>query len=151
RIVRDPEGVWLPKLRKTRAEANLVGTLPPLGSGLDEYERNVREIASLAHARSLRLVVVTQPSLWRAAMAESEQALLWWGWRPDGRFYTTAALASAMEAYNHRLLDICVSAKIECIDLAGRIPRSPLYFFDDLHFTEAGSARVAAQLFDQFR
>jgi lysophospholipase L1-like esterase len=151
RIVRDQEGLWLHKVRKRRADANQVGTLPPLGSGLDEYERHVREIASLAHARSLRLVVVTQPFLWRAAMPESEQALLWWGWRPDGRFYTTAALASAMDAYNQRLLDVCVSAKIECIDLAGRIPRSPLYFFDDLHFTEAGSARVAAELVDELR
>ena len=151
RIVRDGQGLWLHEVRKTRAEASRVETLPPLDSGLDEYERNVQEIASLAHARSLRLVIVTQPSLWRATMPESEQALLWWGWRPDGRFYTTGALASAMDAYNRRLLEVCVTATIECIDLAGLIPRSPLYFMDEVHFTEAGSARVAAELADQLR
>jgi lysophospholipase L1-like esterase len=151
RIVRDPQGRWLQNLREVRAAAGRVDTLPSLASGLDEYERNVREIAALARARSLRLVAVTQPSLWRAVMPESERALLWWGWRPDGRFYTTGALALAMDAYNRRLLDICSAANIECIDLASLIPRSPVYFYDDMHFTEAGSVRVAAELAEQLR
>jgi len=33
------------------------------------------------------------------------------------------------------------------VDLNGRIPKSLQYFFDDCHFTDLGSARVAEELF----
>jgi len=148
-IVRDPEGLWLREVRKVRAEARLVETLPPLDSGLDEYERNVRTIVTAARARSLRIVLTTQPSLWRGVMPESERALLWWGWRPDGQYYTTGALASAMDAYNRRLLEVCSALSVECLDPAARIPRSSRYFYDDIHFTEEGSARFASEVAEE--
>jgi hypothetical protein len=73
------------------------------------------------------------------------------GWRPDGRFYTTDALARAMSSYNSRLSGICARLNVECIDLASRIPRSLESFYDDMHFTEIGARRVADELIAHFR
>lgn len=79
-------------------------------------------------------------------MSQNESSLLWWGSRPDGKFYTSGALAQAIESYNRRLIEVCTGVGVECIDMASRIPHRSDYFFDDTHFTEAGSERFAAEL-----
>src|SRR5262249_47592518 len=90
------------------------------------------------------LVLLTQPSIWYEGMPASDQALLWWGRRPDGRYYTVGVLAAAMASYNRRLLETCMLLAVECIDLAVRVPRSSEFFYDGIHFTEAGARQVAA-------
>jgi hypothetical protein len=79
-------------------------------------------------------------------MLDYEANLLWMGWRPDGRFYTTAALTRAMDSYNKRLLATCNRLRLECVDLAAGVPRTVEFFYDDMHFTEAGAQRVADEL-----
>jgi len=145
-IIQDREGHWLVELRALRQQASLEDELPPLGSGLSEYERNVELIVEEAHRRSLRVVLLTQPTIWKPDMLDNERSLLWMGWRPDGRFYTTGALTRAMEMYNKRLLTTCNRLKLECVDLATRVPRTAEFFYDDMHFTEAGAQRVADEL-----
>jgi lysophospholipase L1-like esterase len=150
-VVRDAEGRWLAKVRTARRQASLVDTPPLLDSGLAEYARNIRGIVAEARRRATRLVLLTQPSIWSERMPASDQALLWWGWRPDGVYYTTGVLATAMASYNRRLLETCMLLAVECIDLAARVPRTSEFFFDDIHFTDAGARRVAAELAAELR
>jgi lysophospholipase L1-like esterase len=150
-IQRDHEGTWIVRLREVRKRASLVNDLPPLDSGLDEYKRNIQAIVSEARRRALRMVLVTQPTIWKQDMSDHEQSLLWMGWRPDGRFYTTEALAKAMASYNDRLLETCSELTLDCIDLASRVPPTTELFYDDMHFTEAGARRIANELIAYFR
>lgn len=150
-IVEDNAGDWLVRVRKRRQAASLVDELPPLDTGLDEYGRNVTEIIQEARQRSIRIVLLTQPTIWKTTMSEKERDLLWMGWRPDGSFYTTESLASAMDSYNHRLIDICAKLNVECIDLASNLPRTLDVFYDDMHLNEGGARSVAQQLVDYFR
>ena len=145
-IIQDREGHWLIKLRALRQQASVVDELPPLGSGLSEYERNVQLIVEEAHRRTLRIVFLTQPTMWKPDMLDYERNLLWMGWRPDDRFYSTGALTKAMDSYNKRLLATCNRLNLECVDLAARLPRTAEFFYDDMHFTEAGAQRVADEL-----
>lgn len=145
-IEQDKTGEWLVRLRKNRSDANLVDELPSLESGLDEYERNITTIVQEARRRSIRVVLMTQPTIWKTTMPESERNLLWMGWQPGGSFYTTEALSRAMESYNRRLKDICGRSGMECVDLAALLPRSLEVFYDDMHFNEGGAQRVAAEL-----
>jgi hypothetical protein len=114
-ILQDRTGSWIEKLRKVRQAGSRVDDLLPLDSGLDEYERNVKMIVQEARRRSLRIVLMTQPTLWRATMRPQEQNLLWMGWRSKGTFYSTGALSAAMESYNERLLSTCSKVRVECI------------------------------------
>lgn len=150
-IVQDRTGGWLIKYRRYRQEALVVDNVPSLDSGLNEYERNVEKIARMARKRGLRIVLMTQPTLWKENMSRAENESLWMGWRPDGKFSSAAALARAMASYNQRLLDTCERLKLECIDLATRIPRTLDIFYDDMHFTEEGSRLVAVELSTYFR
>lgn len=150
-IRRDREGAWIERLRNVRKQASLVDELPKLDAGLNEYERNIRGIVAEARRRALPIVLATQPTIWKRAMSDHERNLLWMGWRPDGRFYTTGALAHAMASYNNRLLETCRDLRLGCIDLASRVPRTAEFFYDDMHFTEAGAQRVAGELIAHFR
>ena len=51
-----------------------------------------------------------------------------------------------MKIYNQALLGVCEARGVECVDLAEMVPRNEEVFYDDAHFTERGSAIVAARL-----
>jgi len=53
-----------------------------------------------------------------------------------------------MDAYNNRLLLVCGRERLECFDLAARIPRTVAVFYDDVHFNENGSAMAAREIFE---
>ena len=58
--------------------------------------------------------------------------------------YSSAeALARAIKIYNRELLDVCNDMALECIGLAERVPRKTVYFYDDVHFTEAVASVIA--------
>jgi hypothetical protein len=157
----DNSGAWLGPAREHRRIATLVDELPPLEAALDEYERNLTMMVEEARRRSVSLILLTQPTFWKQAMAPEEEKLIWMGYSPtkpgrvvswpwwevrDTHMYTTGALARGMAAYNQRLLDTCAKLGGECFDLAERVPRTTEVFFDDMHYTNVGSKRVASEL-----
>jgi lysophospholipase L1-like esterase len=132
-----------------RASHQRIDSLPDLTAALAEYKATLAAIVRTARAQNLRLVLLTQPTLWRAGLSEREQSLLWLGGvgpfqeEPGHSYFTPEALARAMDAYNDVLLAVCAAHRVECVDLARQVPKDSLHFFDDVHFTERGSARVA--------
>ena len=67
------------------------------------------------------------------------------GRRPEPKGYVSwADVAAGMDTYNQALLDVCQEDGLECFDLAPIIPKHFTYFYDDIHFNEAG-AKMAGQ------
>jgi len=136
-------------LRHDRLHAvEIIDTLPDLTPGIQEYMHNLHVMIDLAAERSVRIVFITQPTLWKKGMTEREKGLLWCGWagsRKDRRYYAAEALADGMERYNGKLKKVCQARKIECIDLAALMPKDASVFYDDCHFTEYG-AQLAADI-----
>lgn len=140
--------------RRRRQEASVLRTeLPDLGPPLVDYAANLRAIADSAAQQGARVVFATQPALWREDLPADLDRLLWMG--GVGRFqeesgheyYSAGALASGMEAYNRTLLKVCrATPGAVCVDLAASLPRDTGAFYDDVHFNEAGSRRVARVL-----
>ncbi len=146
----DDNGKRFDSLRERRRNALvLVDQLPDMESALGEYARNLHTIIDLGRARSARMIFLTQPSLWRPDLGESEKALLWGGGTEDlesregGKFYSVDALRRGIERYNGKLIEVCAQRGVECIDLAAQIPKDTTVFFDDVHFTDRGSLMVA--------
>ena len=136
--------------RRRRESPRLRQRLPDLGPALAEYAENLRAIARSAAGHRARVVFVTQPALWRDGLPPDLERLLWMG--GVGRFqkesgheyYSVSALAAGMDAYNRTLLATCRRIpEAVCVDLAARVPRDATVFYDDVHFNEAGSRRVA--------
>ncbi len=135
-----------------RSASEIRETLPDLTSALEEYARNINMIIDLAQEKSARLILMTQPTMWRPGLPENLNALLWLGGIGDFQaesgkpYYSPAALDGGMKAYNDVLLRICQKRGIEYLDLASMLEKDETVFYDDVHFNESGARKVAESL-----
>ncbi len=142
----------LTRARRARREAKVfIDDLPDLEKPLEEYRGNLNAMADIASERRVRLVLVTQPSRWREHMSEEDSRELWFGWVGEDwpvaeGYFTTGALERAMAAYNETLLGVCRERRLDCVDAAATMGPEAALYYDDVHFTEAGSRRLAGVL-----
>lgn len=129
-------------------EMELPEDLRDLCTSLNEYSDNIREIIRLGRASGVQIIFMTQPSLW-------EDSDYWRGiqesyyWRPGENSRLSAATVWKMlEIFNSELISICSSEGIPCMDLASMVPHSSDYFYDGMHFNEAGAQLVSDLLAD---
>jgi lysophospholipase L1-like esterase len=148
-LAQDPQGHAFTRWRANRRGASsVIDTLPDLGAALDEYRMNLHTIIDLAQSQSIPIVFLTQPMLWKADITQAEEELLWLGGQgnfqaePNHAYYSARALAEAMARYNEVLKEVCEARTVQCIDLAAEIEPTTDNFFDDAHYTEAGSRKV---------
>ena len=150
--VQDDDGAFLIKRWQQRQQAEIREDLPDLSTSLAEYRRNLNHIIDLAETSGVRVILLTQPTLWRPDLTEAEQSRLWFGWGPNfDYFYSVTALSEGMAAYNATLLDVCQVRQVECLDLASLLPKDTTVFYDDVHFNESGSRQVSQALIDYLR
>src|SRR5215510_14374570 len=132
-----------------RGASEMRDALPDLSSALAEYARNVNMMIDLAQEKSVRLILMTQPTMWRAGLPQDLDALLWLGGIGDFQkesgkpYYSVRALEKAMKAYNDTLLRVCRERGLECLDLASIVEKDTTVFYDDVHFNESGARKVA--------
>lgn len=122
--------------------ANLRDLIPTIS----EFENNLKAMAQLARDQNVKLVFMTQPSLfddtdhWR---------------RVEGNFYwikkakhnmSAATYWRLLNEYNQVTLKVCREENLECLDVASFIPHREDMFYDAVHFTELGSERVGLLL-----
>jgi len=154
-MIQDEAGEMFVNLRNLRkGAAEIVEDLPDLTSGLEEYKTNINAIIDIAQSRPVRIIFMTQPSLWKKDMTGEEKNLLWYGWiesLKSKRYYSEVALMRGMQAYNDTLLQVCRVRGIECIDLANMLPKNSTIFYDDVHFTDKGSLMAADVICQYFR
>lgn len=156
-LVQDRAGKVYKKWRLHRQQASRIReNLPDLSEALSVYRQNLNAIIDWANEKQIRILFLTQPALWKPDLPEAQQRLLWLGGvgdfqRESGHeYYSVQALAEGLDRYNRVLLGVCRSRRIECLDLASRIPKDPSIFYDDLHFAEHGATVVAQELGDFF-
>lgn len=149
-LLQDEDGSIFSKWRAHRRSApQFRTTLPDLSAALQEYAGNIRAIVRIGAKQGVRVILSTQPFLWRADLLPQDRDLLWLGGvgkyqeEPGHEYYSAAALADGMNQYNQRLLQLCRDEHVECVDLEAVVPKERRMFYDDAHFTEAGSRQVA--------
>lgn len=152
-LANDVEGKVVQAWRQRRQRASrFLDQLPDLAPALAAYRENLRSFTRLLRERSIRVVLVTQPTLWRADLTPDEQQLLWMGGegdflKEDGvPYFAPGALAEAMRRFNETMLATCVEEGVECVDLASQIPRDTSIFYDDCHFGDRGSELIADRM-----
>jgi lysophospholipase L1-like esterase len=139
--------------RKHRQNASeMRETLPDLSLALDNYERRINRIIDVAREKSIRLLLVTQPAMWRHDLTKEQENLLWLGGegnfqtRSGMPYYSATALEKGLRAYNDVLLRVCRERAVECMDLSSMLQKETGIFYDDVHFNDSGSRRVAEAL-----
>src|SRR5262249_13765721 len=123
--------------------------LPDLSSALSEFTRNLARCADACARHGVRLVLVDQASLWRADLPDELRKLLWMGGvgeyqtHPGSEYYSFAALARRMQAYNRAMREFANVRQLEFLDLDGALPKDTRAFYDDVHLNEAGALAAA--------
>lgn len=124
--------------------------LPDLSSALKEYERNIDSMIEMARKQGVEVMLLTQPSLYKADLDEELAGLLWFGGvgnfmgAAGSEYYSIGALARGLDAYNEVLLSACAQPGVSCVDLAARLTKDTTVFYDDVHLNERGAEKVAA-------
>jgi hypothetical protein len=106
------------------------------------------KISDTCRENKLVCVFLTQPNAYQINTPQELKDRFWM--TPVGASYTLTyeSLVHIAEVYNRRLIEFATQRSHPFCDLAAQISPEPVYFFDDYHFTAAGSARVAGVLAD---
>jgi lysophospholipase L1-like esterase len=144
----------LMRAREKRRNNPQRDTLPNLTSALNDYRETIGKMQQLMTNKKARLLVASQPVLWKDQMPPHEYTLLWMGevgkksMDEPAEYYTPGVLSEAMRLYNQTLARSARDYGIEFIDLARFIPRDTTVFYDDCHFNENGARKVAEIIAD---
>lgn len=149
-IANDDGGLAMLSWRENRQKATeLIDALPDMKAPLATYRNNIESFVDALRAQKIRVILITQPTLWRADLSEAEQKLLWMGGKGDFMhtrglpYFTPRALAEGMQAFNETMLAVCKERGVECVDLAAMIPKNADNFYDDCHFGFRVSEKIA--------
>jgi lysophospholipase L1-like esterase len=119
--------------------------LAEAGTRLADYRANVSELARLARAAGIRPMFMTQPFLFEDTEKWEGVAGLR-GRKKDGVYVLSARdVARLLQRFNKALLDSCRQEKARCLDLYARVPHDAEHFVDEIHTTEKGADRIAAE------
>jgi hypothetical protein len=118
---------------------------------LPQFEFNLRSLLRSLKADGVRVILLTQPSLYKPDMSFTEKANLWFPSTfcvtPHGPWVreipSVPAMERAMAAYNAATVRIGTDEGVEIVDLAAAVSKTMDFFGDDVHYTERGAARVA--------
>lgn len=107
------------------------------------YAGDLRTLVGIGRGHAARVVLVTQPTTWLSP----EPAAREWHWMTgDSVRYPEAELDAALAAYNEATRAVGRELGAPVLDLAGTLPRSLAYFYDDMHFNVRGADEAAARL-----
>lgn len=114
------------------------------------FEKYLKTTVQYAKYDKVKIVLVTEPSLYKEEMDASEKQTLWFGSsfcriNDKGKllYPSFRSLYKAMQKYNRIIEQIGLIEKVPVINAAEKIPRNLYYFVDDCHYTNAGTELIA--------
>ncbi len=103
------------------------------------YRARLEELLDRFGDAGIEVVLMTQPALWGDARDPTSGREI----APLSVGETSASLAWAvLELYNDVTRAVAAARETPLIDLARAMPKDSLYFYDWIHFTEAGAAHA---------
>jgi lysophospholipase L1-like esterase len=114
---------------------------------IEKYKQRLIVLTNLCKQNGITPILITQPMLWGDTIDPETQVYL-------GNIEITPESNSLMrwkilQAYNEGMKNVASQHNIAVIDLANTLPKSSLYFYDEIHFTPQGSQAIAEILKNQ--
>lgn len=105
--------------------------------GLKSFERNVRTLLEIAKLDGTRMVLMSEPYLFKEQMTPDEAAALvltnYEGVGPSKR-WSPATGKYGMDQYNGKMRQLAQEANVPFIDLDAAIPKDLKHFYDEVHY-----------------
>lgn len=117
--------------------------------GLVPFSRNLRNIIALARSEGTKVILMTEPNLYKELMTQDEIELLYMLHREavGPRYQWSLATArTGMELYNETIRNIARQENVALIDLDRLVPKTTQYFNDDVHYKDDAYPLIAKTL-----
>jgi lysophospholipase L1-like esterase len=117
--------------------------------GLTSFERNINTIIELGKANGSRVVLLTQPNLYKDSINSEELKVLVMLNQEaigNGKKWSYKTAFSALKQYNEKTREISKKQSVFLIDLEKIIPKSLEYLKDDVHYKDKSFDLIAASL-----
>jgi lysophospholipase L1-like esterase len=108
---------------------------------LPYYRARLEKLIRVSRVNGIEPVFITQPTLYGPGIDPATGVDL--GKIRLGGNLNGALMFAVMELYNDTLRRVGAEEQVQVIDLARQMPRSSVYYYDFLHFTESGARKVA--------
>lgn len=108
---------------------------------LSNYKSRLQRLIRTCKANNITPVFLTQPMLFGDVNDPATGKYLGNIWL---RKRSSLAYWHTMEAYNAVTLNTCSQNNVTCIDLAAKMPKSTMLFYDEVHYKKAGADTLAA-------
>jgi hypothetical protein len=118
---------------------------------LEAFSRNMASFVEIVKNDRVKLVLATQPFLYRKELDQEELNSLWLSkanCSVQNTYPNVASMENGMNLFNAVTERIAKQHHVPMIDLEAEIPKTKQYFLDDCHYTEEGNALVANVIFD---
>lgn len=112
----------------------------------DSYRANLNQIIDIGEELNLEMLFLTQPLVfddtpyWQGLVGNTTWI------REQNVTISAATYWNLLDIFNGVLLEVCEERDVPCYDLASRVPHNDDYFYDIVHFNEAGSVLVADEI-----
>jgi hypothetical protein len=148
-IVEDESGENYELRRRERQQGPFSDALPDATSALAQYRQRLIGIVTTCREKGVRVVFLTQPTIWAAGLTSDVEALMWGGQLASGEYLTGGKIREGLDNYNGVLQRTCGELGVECVSL-GSMNDKTEWFYDYAHFNEAGAREVARLVADHF-
>lgn len=114
---------------------------------LDDFIKYMKEIIFVARGHGVRLILMTEPSIYQENLPQEINEKLWMGWLGAASSLkinlSNEFLYREMIHFNDAVRKLSKDYNVELIDLEKEIPKTLDYFYDDVHFTPQGAEKVS--------
>lgn len=114
--------------------------------GIVSYERNLNTIIELAKHDSTKIILMTEPSIYKSVMSADEISVLVMVKVEAINEYKVWSIQTAkngMQQYNATMKMIATDHNLPLIDLDSLIPKSVTFFRDDVHYKDTTFSMIA--------
>lgn len=141
-IVEDESGQNYELRRRERQQGPFSDALPDPTQALAEYRQRLEAIVKACREKQVRVVFLTQPTLWADSLASDVESLMWGGQLASGEYLTAGKIREGLNYYNDVLVRTSAQLGVECVSLNSMNDQTA-WFYDYAHFNEAGASEVA--------
>lgn len=121
--------------------------------GLPSFERNLKTIITLAKHDGTKIILMTQPNIYRINMTGKDRdklVMLNVETVGSGKKWSYGTAYAGLNAYNDMIRKVAADEQVKLIDLDKAVPKSTAYFLDDVHYKPAAmdiiSERISGEL-----
>ncbi len=108
------------------------------------FEKYMKMIAGVAKSLGLRLIFVTQCSLYAEVLPPEIEERLGIPFPEEDQLNpSNSSMKRGMDAYNNAIRQISTEMGVELIDLETQVPKTLDFLYDHVHFTVEGNRKVA--------